>query len=127
MSSEYGRGNFAQDYILTATFAKKLAMASNSAKGELAREYFIRVEKLLKRAVTAGHPEYSGQPVIMQKVYLDEMELLPMELAQTRYNIGRNAVVKIGKECNGIVRYGRLVRLSRRKFDKYFESFAGDV
>ncbi len=75
MSSEYGRGNFAQDYILIATFAQKLAMVSNSAKGELAREYFIRVEELLKRAVTAGHPEYSGQPVIMQKVYLDEMEL----------------------------------------------------
>lgn len=43
-----------QDYLLTATFAKKLAMASNSARGEQAREYFIRVEDQLKRLVASG-------------------------------------------------------------------------
>ena len=30
------------DYKLTATFAKKLAMSSQTPKGEMAREYFIR-------------------------------------------------------------------------------------
>ncbi len=39
------RGHFARDYKLTARFAKKLAMASQSAKGEEARNYFIRIEE----------------------------------------------------------------------------------
>lgn len=42
------RGHFARDYKLTANFAKKLAMASHSEKGEEAREYFIRVEQNAK-------------------------------------------------------------------------------
>lgn len=42
-----GRGNTA-DYKLTANFAKKLAMASGSPKGEEAREYFLRTETALK-------------------------------------------------------------------------------
>lgn len=36
------------DYKLTATFAKKLAMASGSPKGEEARDYFLRTEDALK-------------------------------------------------------------------------------
>lgn len=36
------------DYKLTANFAKKLAMASGSPKGEEAREYFLRTETALK-------------------------------------------------------------------------------
>lgn len=36
------------DYKLTASFAKKLAMASGSPKGEEAREYFLRTETALK-------------------------------------------------------------------------------
>ena len=123
MSSKQGRGNFAQDYILTATFAKKLAMASNSAKGEQVREYFIKVEELLKQAVTTNQGRYSGQP-IMQKVCLDDMELLTMELAKTRYNMGYSSLRKSAKDCSAIVRiYGRVL-YSRRKLDKYFESLA---
>ena len=122
-TSERSRGNLAQDYILTATFAKKLAMASNSAKGEQAREYFIKVEELLKQAVTAGQGRYSGQP-IMQKVCLDDMELLTMELAKTRYNMGYSCLRKSAEDCSAIVRiYGRVL-YSRRKLDKYFESLA---
>ena len=126
MSSKQGRGNFAQDYILTATFAKKLAMVSNSAKGDQAREYFIRVEELLKQAVTTNQERYSGQP-IMQKVCLDDMELLTMELAKTRYNMGYSSLRKSAKDCSAIVRiYGRVL-YSRRKLDKYFESLACNV
>lgn len=117
-----GRGN-TQNYILTATFAKKLAMASNSTKGEQAREYFIKVEELLKQAVTTNQGRYSGQP-IMQKVCLDDMELLTMELAKTRYNIGYSTLRKSAEDCSAIVRiYGRVL-YSRRRLDKYFESLA---
>jgi len=41
-------GRPTRDYKLTATFAKKLAMASQTPKGEAAREYFIRVEQNAK-------------------------------------------------------------------------------
>lgn len=45
-TSETG-GRPTQDFILSAAFAKKLAMASRSERGEQAREYFIRVEAAL--------------------------------------------------------------------------------
>jgi len=47
-STNEGRGNFAEDYKLTAEFAKKLAMTTKSIKGEEARTYFISVEEKLK-------------------------------------------------------------------------------
>lgn len=47
MTSE-GRGNFAQDFKLTAKFAKKLSMTAKSEKGEQAREYFVKAEDKLK-------------------------------------------------------------------------------
>lgn len=45
-TSEQG-GRPSNDYLLTASFAKKLAMATHSAKGEEARNYFIKVEDAL--------------------------------------------------------------------------------
>lgn len=46
-------GRPGMDAELTIDFAKKLCMASNSERGEQARNYFIEVEKRLK-AVSAG-------------------------------------------------------------------------
>lgn len=43
-----GRGNFAEDYKLTASFAKKLSMTQKNEKGELARNYFVGVEDTMK-------------------------------------------------------------------------------
>lgn len=39
------------DYKLTASFAKKLAMSCQNERGEQAREYFIKVEEKLKQTV----------------------------------------------------------------------------
>lgn len=36
------------DYKLSASFAKKLAMGTHNHKGEMAKEYFIRIEEKLK-------------------------------------------------------------------------------
>lgn len=48
MANENNRGNFADDYKLTAHFAKKLSVKGNSEKAEQAREYFTRVEEKVK-------------------------------------------------------------------------------
>lgn len=47
MKSE-GKGNFAEDFKLTAHFAKKLSMKGNGEKAEQAREYFARLEEQTK-------------------------------------------------------------------------------
>jgi len=49
-NEDCGRGNYAQDYLLSASFAKKLAMISKSPKGEETREYFVKVEDALVKA-----------------------------------------------------------------------------
>ena len=49
-TSEQGRGNFAQDYKITAHFAKKLSMKGNGARAEEAREYFTHLEEKVKEA-----------------------------------------------------------------------------
>lgn len=48
-SEKQGRGNFATDYKLSASFAKKLAMSTHSERGEQARIYFLMCEKALVR------------------------------------------------------------------------------
>ena len=50
-SEQQGRGHFAQDFLLSASFAKKLAMSSRSPKGEETRNYFIKVEDALAESV----------------------------------------------------------------------------
>lgn len=50
------RGHFARDYKLTGQFAKKLAMASNSPKGEQVRNYFIAVEERAKALSNGQFP-----------------------------------------------------------------------
>ena len=45
-SKNRGRGQFAQDYRITATFAKKLAMTCPTERGEQARIYFLMAEKI---------------------------------------------------------------------------------
>ena len=46
-SKSRGRGQFATDYKLSASFAKKLAMSAKSERGEQARIYFLQCEKAL--------------------------------------------------------------------------------
>lgn len=48
MKSE-GKGNFAEDFKLTAHFAKKLSCKGNGQKAEDAREYFTTLEERVKQ------------------------------------------------------------------------------
>lgn len=49
-------GNKCKDYRLTTDFAKHLSMESHSAKGKIARQYFLKVEDKLKEAVHHAVP-----------------------------------------------------------------------
>lgn len=73
MKSEQGRGNFAEDYKLSASFAKKLSMQSKSTKGEQARQYFLKVEDKLKE--TVRHPVPMTIPEQIQLLAQGNVEL----------------------------------------------------
>lgn len=46
-------GQATTDYKITANFAKKLSMMTSSPKGEIAREYFLSCEKVIKENIAA--------------------------------------------------------------------------
>lgn len=69
MGSEQGRGNFADDYKITAHFAKKLSVKGKGEKAELAREYFATVEEKAKEMVIDRKqlsPELQGLYVLLE-------------------------------------------------------------
>lgn len=121
------RGRPTQDYILTATFAKKLAMTSNSVKGEQAREYFIKVEEQLKKAVIAIQKQQtqSVQPQYIQqinRISLDDITLLTKIQATTRYNIGEKTIREISDNIGATVCIGKKILFHRQTLDEYFKS-----
>ncbi len=50
-----GRGNFAEDYKISADFAKKLSVMQKTERGEQARNYFIGCEQALARLAEQCH------------------------------------------------------------------------
>ncbi|MFW5632302.1 MAG: antA/AntB antirepressor family protein, partial [Acetivibrio ethanolgignens] len=66
------------DYKLTASFAKKLAMSCQNERGEQAREYFIKVEDGLKRVIqrrTIEIDEWERAKIEAQKARAEAMLL----------------------------------------------------
>ena len=77
-TSEQG-GRPTNDYLLSASFAKKLAMKSRSSKGEEAREYFLKVERALVKVATkpmtnAELALWSAQILVDQERKMRELE-----------------------------------------------------
>ncbi len=72
INDEWG-GQATTDYKLTASFAKKLAMSSQTERGEQAREYFLKVEQRLKQTVS-------------QKRIVDDEKQTKLEIQKTRAN-----------------------------------------
>lgn len=70
MKSE-GKGNFADDFKLTAHFAKKLSMTQKNQKGEAARDYFTKVEDGVKE-MALQMQEMSPQLQFMINVELEQ-------------------------------------------------------
>lgn len=72
INDEWG-GQATKDYKITAHFAKKLSMQSKSAKGEQARQYFLKVEDKLKE--TVRHPVPMTIPEQIQLLAQGNVEL----------------------------------------------------
>lgn len=68
MKNEQGRGNFADDYRLTAHFAKKLSLKGNGEKAEQAREYFTTIEERVKEKAIQ-HSNLSPQLKLFQQMF----------------------------------------------------------
>lgn len=113
MTSEQGRGNYAQDYRLTAQFSKKLSMQSKSKRGEQARQYFLKVEEKLKEAARRAPmtvPEQI-QLLAMGNVELNQkVDNLDKKIEQLEYDLPilgieidkiTTAVKKKGVQCLG--------------------------
>lgn len=66
-----GKGNFADDYKLTAAFAKKLSMIQKNQKGEVARDYFEKVEDGAKQMMLRLQ-EMSPQLQVMINMELEQ-------------------------------------------------------
>lgn len=79
MKSE-GKGNFAEDFKLTAHFAKKLSMKGNGEKAEQAREYFARLEEKVKQKVV----DYSDLSPELQRAHALIESQARIELEQRR-------------------------------------------
>lgn len=64
-------GNECKDYRLTTDFAKHLSMESHSAKGKIARQYFVKVEDGMKELAVSFQsmsPELRAVIVVDQRV-----------------------------------------------------------
>lgn len=88
MNVEWG-GQATTDYKLTASFAKKLAMSCQNEKGEQAREYFLKVEDMLKKTVNkkqlSDDEKQQKLELAKQKLELQKEKLKVMDLnAKTR-------------------------------------------
>lgn len=83
MANENNRGNFADDYKLTAHFAKKLSVKGNSEKAEQAREYFTRVEEKVKENVI-DRSQLSPQLQLMNMLVesMNKQELIQKQQAK---------------------------------------------
>ena len=133
MANENSRGNFADDYRLTAHFAKKLSMKGNGERAEQAREYFAKLEEKVKqKAIDLS--QLSPELQMFQKIFnsvaqqqleqkrqakkLDHVEqrvesireVVAMDTTSWRDDTG-NILRKIGMELGGgqvIVRDGKV-------------------
>lgn len=71
-------GRPTQDFKLTASFAKKLSMLQKNEKGELARNYFIKVENKIKEIVK-NTDTFNGISTELQAVIVVDKRITKVE------------------------------------------------
>lgn len=103
MKSEQGRGNFAEDYKLTAHFAKKLSVKGNSEKSEQAREYFTTVEEKVKQKaidIASLSPQLQSLYGLIETQARQELEQkrLAKEVAEVKQS--QNAIAETFAKAN---------------------------
>lgn len=75
------------DYLLSASFAKKLAMSSRSPKGEETRNYFVNVEKALAEVAKKSEAALTPAEMFLQNAQLmveQERRLVSIENKQEK-------------------------------------------
>lgn len=85
-------GNECRDYRLTTDFAKHLSMSSHSAKGKIARDYFVSVEDGAKRMILQFQ-DMSPQLQYMIRVE-QEQKRQAQELAEVK-ELAQNSVNRV--------------------------------
>lgn len=103
MKSEQGRGNFAEDYKLTAHFAKKLSVKGNSEKAEQAREYFTTLEEKVKQKaidIASLSPQLQSLYGLIETQARQELEQkrLAKEVAEVKQS--QNAIAETFAKAN---------------------------
>ncbi len=103
MKSEQGRGNFAEDYKLTAHFAKKLSVKGNSEKAEQAREYFTTLEEKVKQKaidIASLSPQLQSLYGLIEAQARQELEQkrLAKEVAEVKQS--QNAIAETFAKAN---------------------------
>lgn len=72
-----------------------------------------------KSEVKALPCKTTREPVHARGEDLDSVLLLTDKQAQVRYSMSRDGVMKVANECNAVVRYGKRLRIDRKKLDEY--------
>ena len=70
-------GNIVKDYSITASFAKKLCMSSQTNRGEQARNYFIKVEDMLREKSTK-------KTLVLPEDYESALETLLLQVKKNK-------------------------------------------
>jgi anti-repressor protein len=104
MTSE-GKGNFAENYKLTAKFAKKLSMTAKNERGEQARNYFTETEEKLKEVVL----NMDGLSTEMQALLMHDKKIKSVieHIQKTDTRVGK-------LENNMVIDYGQQRVLERK-------------
>lgn len=93
-------GRPSQDYKLSASFAKKLAMGTHNEKGEAAKKYFIKVEEKLKEVATKSKQLGPMDQLRLQYQVLEQHEEKLVEVEHKVNTLENNMTIDHGQACN---------------------------
>lgn len=114
LTNEECGGQASYDCKITANFAKKLSMQSKTAKGEQARQYFLKVEDKLKETVRRSVPmspleqlQLQAQAILQVNEKVDALDeklerfkldlpILPIEADRITESVRKRAVDILG-------------------------------
>ncbi|QEK12752.1 hypothetical protein FQB35_10655 [Crassaminicella thermophila] len=94
-------GQATKDYKLTASFAKKLCMTSKSPNGELARNYFVKIEDKLKQVALKP---YQGLSKEIQAIFALDQRTMEIDNRITKLENNMPLFNIECKELQGIIR-----------------------
>jgi len=134
INEEWG-GSKTYDYKLSASFAKKLAMGTHNIKGDMAQQYFIKIEEGVKQK-SIDYSQLSSETIMILKLgkKIAEHEIEQNKLKATvnetkeevqtiRNTITINPKAEWKKKCNKILNaIGREMNDYKTAKDKVYEA-----